>query len=305
VKSNNYPKVITILLNWNQEKDTTECLNSLKNITYPNNTVILVDNGSKDGSQDNIQKKFPDVEVIRNAFNVGFAEGNNIGIRKALKVNCDFILLLNNDTVLEPDFLDILINAAKENNEAGIFSPQIMFYNNKDKIWFIGGGYMPVMKKPFHFYYNQKDLGQVQNNSETQWVSGCCMLIRKKVIEKIGFLDSDYFNNYEDVDFCRRAQSAGFKIMVVPEAKIYHKFAASMGGKFSPFYTYFRTRNNLLFFKKTKQYLPLLLNFMVFPAYSFLQSIRRYDLTGIKSTFYAVRDFVFNKTGRGSIEKLK
>ncbi|OGC22155.1 hypothetical protein A3J90_02175 [candidate division WOR-1 bacterium RIFOXYC2_FULL_37_10] len=296
------PKVTIIILNWNQEKDTMECLNSIANITYVNYGIILVDNGSKDGSPDNIHKKFPDIEIIRNTYNVGFAEGNNIGIRRALELKNDFILLLNNDTVLEPEFLDVLVNLAI-NSESGISSPKTMFYHNREKIWFVGGGYLPIIKKPFHYYYNQKDIGQVENIKEIEWVSGCCMLIKKAVFEKIGLLDSDYFNNYEDVDFCKRAQMAGFKIMIVPKAKIYHKFAASMGGKFSPFYTYFRTRNNLLFFKKTKQFIPLILNLLIFSCYSILESFKNYNFQSIKATFVAIFDFFAGRYGKGSAEE--
>ena len=284
------PKVSIIILNWNQEQDTRECLASLKEIKYPNYRIILVDNGSSE------KIDFPGVSTIRNPKNLGFAEGNNIGIKYALKDNPDYILLLNNDTTVEPDFLMELTNHGR----VDIASPKIMFYDDPKKIWFAGGDFWPIIKKPFHKYYRQAHTRLL--DQKTKWVSGCCMLINRKVIDKIGLLDKDYFNNYEDVDYCLRASSAGFKISLIQSSKIYHKFAASMGGKFSPFYTYFRTRNNLLFFKKSKQWLPLMLNLIIFPIYSVFVSIKNRQIGSIKTTGLAIWDFLRGRYGAGSME---
>jgi GT2 family glycosyltransferase len=176
-----------------------------------------------------------------------------------------------------------------------------MFYDKPEKLWFVGGEFLPVINKPFHVLYGKTDWGQIKDTQETKWVSGCCMLIKREVIEKIGVLDPDYFNNYEDVDYCLRAKKAGFEIAIVPNSKIYHKFAASMGGKYSPMYTYYRTRNNLLFFKKTGQWLPLFLNLMIFPLYSIFSSVRTMRLESVKATFKAIMDFIGGKYGKGNI----
>lgn len=298
------PKVSIIIVNWNQEADTAECLNSLKRIDYSDHEIILVDNGSRDSSPDNIQGRFQNIKLIRNRENKGFAEGNNVGIREALKRNADYILLLNNDTVVEADFLTSLVNIAEADSSISMATPKIMFYRDRDTIWFAGGSFLPFIEKPSHLYYGRKDVGQVKDVTETEWISGCCMLIKREVFEKIGLLDADYFNNYEDVDFCVRARRAGYKIVVVPQARIYHKFAASMGGKFSPFYTYFRTRNNLLFFKKTGRWLPLALNFVIFPLYSIFESLRNKEFQGIKTIFVAIWDFLIGKYGIGSAGEL-
>jgi GT2 family glycosyltransferase len=294
------PSVGIVILNWNGWRDTIECLESLSKITYPNYKIVVVDNGSKDNSADNLQKRFPNIKLVKNPDNLGFAGGNNVGIRESLKSKADYVLLLNNDTTVEPDFLDRLVEAITGDEKIGIASPKIMFYREPDNIWFVGGGFLPWLKKPFHKYYGERDSKQVKATTEVDWVSGCCMLIKREVFGKIGLLDADYFNNYEDVDFCVRAKKAGYKIVIVPEAKIYHKFAASMGGKFSPFYTYFRTRNNLLFFKKTKQWLPLLLNLMVFPIYSVVESIKNRQFQSIKTTSIAIADFFKGNYGVGS-----
>lgn len=300
----NHDKIFVIILNWEQEADTGECLDSLNRCGSPDFTVRLIDNGSRDGSPDRLNKRFPGIKIIRNKNNMGFSEGNNIGIREALGNGADYILLLNNDTTVEPDFLRALLESIRDRCDIGIASPKIMFYSDRNRIWFAGGYYLPFIRKPAHCFSRQIDTGQIKEMTETEWVSGCCMLVKREVFEKVGLLDPDYFNNYEDVDFCVRAAKAGYKIVVVPRSKIYHKFAASMGGKFSPFYTYFRTRNNILFFKKTGQWLPLALNFIIFPLYSIFESIRNREFSGIKTTFTAIYDFLTGKYGVGSAREL-
>ena len=290
-------RVAIIILNWNQEADTVECLTSLKALKYENYEIILVDNGSHDGSPDILQKQFPNIKMIRNPKNLGFVGGNNVGIKETLKTGADYILLLNNDTVVEPDFLSLLVQTMENDKTVGVVSPKIMFYHDRKKIWFVGGNYLPIIRKTNHKHYGEVDCGQVKKITDVAWVSGCCMLIKREVVEKVGLFDPDYFNNYEDVDFCERAKVAGYKIMLVPQAKIYHKFAASMGGKFSPYYTYYRTRNNLLFYKKTKQWLALALNFLIFPAYSIIMSAKNIEFGSIKTTFQAIFDFLRGKYG--------
>ncbi|NQT30052.1 MAG: glycosyltransferase family 2 protein [Candidatus Saganbacteria bacterium] len=301
----NPPRVAIIILNWNGEADSQECLSSLGKLQYDNYHIIVVDNGSNDGSGDRLKEKFPEIKLIKNHENIGFAAGNNVGIEAALNDGVEMILLLNNDTVVASDFLANLVDTLKDDDQIGVVSPKILSYQDKAKIWFGGGAFLPVIRKPFHQYYQEDDVGQINKIAETEWVSGCCMLVGFKVFKKIGLLDPDYFNNYEDVDFCLRATKAGYKIAVVPQAKIYHKFAASMGGKFSPFYTYFRTRNNLLFFKKTHQGLALILNFMIFPIYSIIGSLAAGNLASIKATYFALFDFLRGKYGMGSAGKFE
>ncbi|MFA5880331.1 MAG: glycosyltransferase family 2 protein [Candidatus Margulisiibacteriota bacterium] len=300
-------KISIIILNWNNWRDTINCLNSLASNDKKLFNVVLIDNGSCDDSLSQLRQwqvsHDISLKILTLNENKGFAEGNNIGIREALKDNCEFILLLNNDTIVEPDCLSILSDSIS--SDIGIVSPKIMFYPDKNKIWFVGGRFYPIFKKPYHSFYNQYDSGQVKEISEVDWVSGCCLLAKREVLEKIGLLDPDYFNNYEDVDFCVRARKAGYRIVVNPRAQIYHKFAASMGGKHSPFYTYFRTRNNLLFFKKTGQILPLFLNLFSFPVYAFLVSIKNRDWQGVKAVFLAIYDFLRGNYGIGSAKQFQ
>jgi GT2 family glycosyltransferase len=293
-------KVAIVLLNWNQPVDTANCLRSLRQLTCPDREIILVDNGSADGFPEKLEKEFPEVKMIRNRTNLGFAEGNNVGIRAALQSGLPYIMLLNNDTTVEPAFLEKLVAVAEADQKIGIISPQIMFYTERQKIWFAGGRYIPLLRKPMHSFYSQIEQGQVKRVTETDWASGCCLLIKREVLEKIGLLDKDYFLYNEDVDLCARAKAAGYKIVVVPDARIYHKFAASLGGKFSPLALYFRTRNLLLFLKKRSWYLALCLNLVIYPLYSIGEALKHRSLLGFQAVLTGVADFLAGKYGYGS-----
>lgn len=292
-------KIAIIILNWNKEQDTAECLNSLKQIDYPDHEIILVDNGSTDGSGDRLKQSFPFVHLIKNQENLGFAQGNNVGIRAAINQDAAMVLLLNNDTVVEPDFLSKLVNSVETDKKIGIAAPKIMFYHEPERIWSVGGKYLSIVRKPDQAFFHEIDRGQQLKGNDLKWVSGCCMLIKREVFENIGYLDSDYWASLEDVDFCWRASKAGYMILIEPNSKIYHKFAVSFGGKHSPLYTYFRVRNLFIFLRKTKQWLPLMINLIIFPIYSIFESLRRGQWRSIKTTFIAIKDFFVGKYGVG------
>jgi len=292
-----------IILNWNNYPDTKKCLDSVFKITSVEFKVILVDNGSTDGSVDRIGVEFPKVNIIKNRENLGFCEGNNIGIRKALENGSEYIMLLNNDTVVDAEAINNLIKTASSDNNIGIVSPKILFMDNPNKIWFCGGYYRSIIKKPYHKNYGKND-SKFEAILNCDWVSGCCMLIKSSVFGKIGFFDEDYFANCEDVDLCIRAKKAGFRIVVDSRASIYHKFASSFGGKYSPFYTYFRTRNVLLLFKKQRMLLPLIINLFIFPFYSIVTSLFRLRFKSVLATIMGVYDFAVNRVGFGSASKL-
>ena len=239
------PKVFIIILNFNGWVDTRECLASLAKIDYPNFEVILIDNGSKDAYQLPLTDYRYKIKAIYNEKNFGFAGGNNQGIRLALSEGADYILLLNNDTVVEPDFLTKLVEAGKNNPEYGILGPVIYEHNNKDRIQFAGGKINWNRTKGEHIVINNKKLA-VDNIINTDYITGCCLLIKREVIEKISQIREDYFLYYEDTDWNMRAQRVGYKCGVVPSAKIYHKGSAS-STEFSYPYIYYHTRNGLIF----------------------------------------------------------
>lgn len=254
------PKVFIILLNWNGWKDTIECLKSLKRIDYPNYQIVLVDNGSTDESVFQL-KNFcsehnEDLIFLENQNNLGFAEGNNVGIKHALENQADYVLLLNNDTTVELDFLTQLIKAAESDRKIGMLGPKINFYNHKDRIWFLGGKINRLLNKGTHLYYDQVDSVENLPNElfEVDYFTGCALLIKKEVIEKIGLMWDGYFLYYEDTDWNLKAKKNGWKVIVAPKAKIYHKVSRSTKPGSSS-YVYYHTRNGLYLAKRNGSFL--------------------------------------------------
>ena len=263
------PKISIIILNWNGLKDTLACLTSLAKIAYPNYEVIVVDNGSKNKEALIIKQKFPQINILKNKTNLGFAEGNNAAIRRILKQNqSDYILLLNNDTVVTKNFLNRLVETAQNCQNSGVLGPKIYYYRRRGKtkvIQSIGsminlslGKISPVKQK------NNCPLA-------VDFVTGACLLIKTAVVKKIGLLDKKFFCVFEDADWCLRAKTAGFLILYVPRSVIYHKLGQTIK-KTSPVYYY--TRNLFWFEFKHAGFFQLLFFLthyfiFVFPVYCF------------------------------------
>ncbi len=249
-KISQWPQVFIIILNWNNWSDTLKCLNSLKKIDYPRCEIIVVDNGSKKKLKIKSNSFKQPIIQIFNRKNLGFAEGNNIGIRYALKSKADYVLLLNNDTLIEKNFLKELVLQAESDPKIGMIGPKIYFLDSlnkkKKKIWFAGGKLTrSLFNQIIMTGYGEFDYGQYNKIQKVDYITGCCLLVKKQVIERIGLLDKKYFLYYEDVDWSLRAQKAGFKCIYDPQAKIWHKGSAtSREGSFD--YIYYHIRNALL-----------------------------------------------------------
>lgn len=242
-----HPKIAIIVLNWNGKQDTLACLESLTKLIYANVEVIVVDNGSTDGSAIAIREHFPQFSLIENQENLGFAEGNNIGMRAALQRGADQALLLNNDTVAAPDLLDRFVEMFDSYPEAGILGARIYLYDQKQTIDHLGG--MWNRKTGTFDFIGLRQEDQYLQPQELDYVCGAGLIIRRKVIETIGYLDPRFFLIWEESDYCFRARRAGFKIITCPQAKIWHKVSASfVGGK--PHSTYFWWRNRLLWIER-------------------------------------------------------
>lgn len=243
------PHVYTIVLNWNRKADTLACLASLKKLLVHSfiHHSIVVDNGSTDGSQDAIQKAFPEVECIALVRNEGFTGGNNAGIRQALAQGAGYVFILNNDTVVDPQVLEELLQACSD-PKVGIASPKIHFEkNSQTMIWYAGASIDWENIYGRHRGVDELDTGQYDTQAETGYCTGCAMLIKKEVFEKIGLFDERFFAYYEDADFSVRAREAGFTLLYVSKAIVFHKNAASSGGTGSALQEYFIPRNRLLF----------------------------------------------------------
>lgn len=245
------PKVMILVLNWNGLDDTLACLTSLAELDYPDCEVVVVDNGSSDGSPGIIQEQFPEVTVIENKENIGFAGGNNVGLRYALERGTGYALLLNNDTEVAPDFLRRLMDAAEADPQVGIAGPTIYYYDQPDVIWSAGGAIDWRRGKTRMIGLNKRDTGQFGLEPRpVDFVTGCALLAKRAMIKQAGLLDERFFAYYEEVEWCVRARRAGFKIHHVPQAQIWHKIPLDARDS-SPTVHYYMVRNQLLFLKAT------------------------------------------------------
>ena len=246
-------KVAIIILNYKNSKDTIECVESLEKINYKNFNIIIVDNDSKDDSVEILRNHFKDKHIILNSGkNGGFAYGNNIGIKYALENGADYVLLINNDTIVEDDFLNVLVETAEKDKGVAIATGLIMNYYDKSKIWYNGGEI--DWNKFYGYHLNEREnFNVISEEKEITFATGCLMLIRKDIFKNIGFLSEEYFMYYEDVDFCAKVQNKGYKIVYNSNSKIYHKVSASSGEEESPFAIEWNTRNRLRFYRKYKK----------------------------------------------------
>ncbi len=224
-----YPLIYVIVLTWNGKEDTLECLRSLQGVSYPRWKVVVVDNASADGTVQAVKAEFPDIEILVNETNLRYAGGNNQGILYALDHGADAVLLLNNDTIVDPGFLSELVRVLMLDEMNGIIGPKILYYSDPRRIWYAGGKIDRWQGWISHIGIREIDRGQYNAMTATEYVTGCCMLVKRKVIERCGMLDESYFIYGEDVDWCLRAFREGYRIIFQPQARVWHKISASSG----------------------------------------------------------------------------
>lgn len=286
------PKVSIIILNWNGLEDTIECLESLRQITYPNYGVIIVDNGSFGNDAQMLKEKFGDyIFLIENDKNYGYAGGVNIGIKYALNnFATDYILLLNNDTVVDPEFLTKMVEALEGDPSIGIVGPAVYYSTctqgigknnkiNKIKMWIALIG--------------------IKQISDEGGAPGCCQLIKKDVIKKIGFFDESYFCYFEDRDYDTRARAAGYKIVSTPAARIWHGYGHT-SQKVSGLLIYFSNRNKIRFMRKhaTRWQYKWFMMYNLFFYFELMYGyhlILKLDPQAALSGFRGVRDGLLNR----------
>ncbi|HWP83428.1 MAG TPA: glycosyltransferase family 2 protein [Bacteroidota bacterium] len=250
-----HPLVYVILVNWNGKADTLECLSSLQKVHYSNARVLVVDNASSDGSVEAFRSQFPSVELIENSVNVRFAGGNNVGIRHALERGAEYVLVLNNDTVVDAMVLDELIRTAESDPSIGMVGAKVLYYTDPQRIWFAGGRIHWWSGWIAHEGIREMDRRQHDIVKDVDYLTGCCILAKREVIEEIGLFDERFFMYGEDVDWCLRARRAGYRLVFQPKAKVWHKVSVSVGGHFSWFKNWNKLKSNLrLLWRYAKPY---------------------------------------------------
>jgi len=296
---NTFPSVFIVIVNWNGLNDTIECIKSILNISYEYFKIIVIDNGSDNDESIELAFKFPDVIAIRSETNLGFSGGNNLGIKYALKNEADYILLINNDTIVEKDFLDILVEVVVKNQSIGLAVPKINYYNNPSRIWYAGGYISKLRGAAVTIGKGKLDNFYTENKYVT-FATGCCLLIDKKVINDVGLMDEKYFLYLEDADYCLRAVESGYKILCVPQSKIFHKINSSTFQKYENLPLYYVTRNRLYFTKKLFPkyigivYTYVLISMVIKSIYWFFVS-RKNKILIVKKAF---SDFKLNNLGK-------
>jgi len=244
-----WPRVGVIVLNWNGGDDTLACLASLARLDYPAFEVVVVDNGSTDGSVPAVRQRFPEVVLLLNEENLGYTGGNNVGLLHVLDRGLDYALLLNNDTEVAPNFLRVLVGAAEADPAVGVAGPMIYYYDRPEVIWSAGGAIDWRRGRTWMVGLDEQDTGQFGTQPrEVDFVTGCALLVKREVLERVGLLDERFFAYYEEAEWCVRARRAGFKTLHVPQAHIWHKISPVAQAD-SPLVHYYMTRNRLLFLK--------------------------------------------------------
>jgi GT2 family glycosyltransferase len=239
------PAVTVVVLNWNGWRDTVACVESCLRATYPRLRLLVVDNGSADGSETALRERFPAVDVLQTGENLGYAGGNNFGIRRALADGADMVLLINNDTEVDPEFATELVHAARASPQAGMLCPKILFHDRPDVLWYAGASFHPWLGWGRHRGAGQRDRGQFDRQEETGRPTGCALLVTRALCERVGLLREEYFCYAEDLEWALRAREAGFGILYVPSARVWHKVSRSTGGARSVTAVRYQTRNLL------------------------------------------------------------
>lgn len=239
-----FPKVYLIILNWNGKADTLECLSSVTKIAFPSLTTVVVDNGSTDTSVEAITEQFPEVELLLTGCNLGYAEGNNFGMRHAIEHGADYIFVLNNDTTVAPDIISAFINEAQQHPNAAILGPKIYFYDRPDIINSAGGhiDYKTLARGHIGYGFKEDEATYSQSQS-VEWSTGCALLFKVSALRQTGLFDPNFFLICEELDLCTRTRRLGYDIRFVPTAKVWHKVSAAFEGNYSPTYCYYMFRN--------------------------------------------------------------
>ncbi|URZ07195.1 glycosyltransferase family 2 protein [Clostridium felsineum] len=264
------PKIFIIILNYNAYEDTIECIKSVEDIEYDNYEIVLVDNCSTDDSYMKLKEKLPSYNIIESEKNLGYANGNNIGIKYALKNDAEYICILNNDVVVEKDFLSRLVEKIQEKSDIGIVGSCICDYYKKDIIQGMGA-HINLCFAAARRYFKGKNYNDIEKKDiYVDYLEGACFLVKREIFEKVGLIPENYFLFFEETEFCVKAIQAGYKILCVYGSRIYHKGSATINKFGSLSYAYLN-RNRVIFVRRNSKVYQRL----IFGLYIYIEAIGR------------------------------
>lgn len=310
--STDEPLVHIVILNWNNPADTLICLESVHELDYSTFHIVVVDNGSTDDSVTRIREAWPSVEILETHINLGYAEGNNVGIRHALAQGADHILILNNDVILAPSMLSELVRVLDSKSDVGMVGPKLYCSDSPNRL-FATGSFVDWRRGSLEhrnmFQYERRTKTGSELPESVEFLIGCVLLIRRQAIEVVGGFNSKYYLNFEDVEMAIRLISCGYRVQYVPTAHAWHKISATLG-QASAANTYYMTRNALLFFstngRRYRRWLTV--------SHIFFQTVRtiaawslkaQYDHPSYRSrrvaSVYAICDYLLGRYGAMSL----
>ena len=294
-------RVTAIVLSWNGRERTLACLRSLEHVTYRPFSVVVVDNGSSDGSADAVAAEHPDASLVRLRENLGFAGGMNAGIRAAFEDGADAVVLLNNDMEVEPGFVEPLVSAIADDPESGAACAQILFTGEPARIWYAGAMFNERRgHSGRNVGYGEPPLSPTIPPYPTDRACGGAMLFTAHVSESVGLFDENLFAYAEDTDWSLRARRAGLHSLVVPASVVRHAVSASSGGESSPMSIYYALRNSLVV---AERWAPLgafrtwLRRLEAVAAYVMQALLSRRRTDGLRAVRDAWRDFRRGRLG--------
>ncbi len=242
-------EVAIVVLNWKRPGDTIDCLRSVKGQRNAKIEVVVVDNGSGDDSVFLIRQEFPEITIIETGDNLGYAAGNNVGIKHCLERGFDFIFVLNNDAVLDEDCVFHLLADLKAHKQAAAVAPK-SFYSDRPEVIYYAGGEITGGGATIHVGMGRLESSEHSAACETEWLTGCAILFRGEALQKVGLFEEKYFLMFEDTDWSLQARRNGYVLRFVPAAKLWHKVSSSFVSTWSPMYMYYYTRNSFLWLER-------------------------------------------------------
>lgn len=269
------PLVYIIILNFNSYEETLRCLESVKNIQYDNFQVVIVDNNSEDNSAEMLKGNDSNYTFLKNESNLGYANGNNVGIKFALDNGAEYICILNNDVEVESKFLYKLISYLEDNSEVGIAGPCICDYDNRDRVQSMGAS-INLYTGLAQGKMKDKQYDKMRKTfTEVDYLGGACFVLRRKVVEDIGTIPEMYFLFFEETEFCLKAKKRGYKLICLTESKVYHKRSATIS-KYKGLSYYYLNRNRIIFMRRNAS----LFQRIVFYPYLFAEGVGRILMRG-------------------------